>query len=139
MNTKHAESQKCVYLCGGINGLSDSECTDWREYAKKHLKFPTLDPMRRDYRGREMEPGIDKDIVRGDLEDIQQCSFVLANHPRPSTGTDMEIFAAHLMYKKSVVTVVPPDCVPSPWLTVNCTLLVRSLDAAINWINGFAK
>ena len=26
-----------VYLCGGINGLSDAECSDWREAAKAAL------------------------------------------------------------------------------------------------------
>ena len=46
---------KTLYLCGGINGLSDSDCTDWREFCKKQLEHThkILDPMRRDYRGRE--------------------------------------------------------------------------------------
>ena len=48
---------KTVYLCGGINGLSDEDCTDWREATKAELynHFNFLDPMRRDYRGREAE------------------------------------------------------------------------------------
>ena len=37
-----------VYLCGGINNLTDSECNDWRTKAKETLKHKTLDPMRRD-------------------------------------------------------------------------------------------
>jgi hypothetical protein len=41
-----------VYLCGPINGCTDSECIDWRAAAKKRLS-DTIDPMRRDYRGRE--------------------------------------------------------------------------------------
>jgi hypothetical protein len=42
-----------TYLCGGINELSDSACCDWRAVAKSLLRTETLDPMRRDYRGRE--------------------------------------------------------------------------------------
>jgi hypothetical protein len=46
---------KTIYLCGGINKLSDSEATDWREAAKARLsgRYTFLDPMRRDYRVRE--------------------------------------------------------------------------------------
>ena len=45
---------KTIYLCGGINKLSDSEATDWRQAAKDVLgrKYLFLDPMSRDYRGR---------------------------------------------------------------------------------------
>lgn len=73
-----------VYLCGGINGLSDADCRDWREVAKHRLRAETLDPMRRDYRGREDE-SVDE-IVAGDLEDIRASDFVLVNATRPSWG-----------------------------------------------------
>lgn len=33
-----------TYLCGGINGLSDAECRDWRAVAKELLKTDTLGP-----------------------------------------------------------------------------------------------
>ena len=47
---------RTVYLCGGINGLTDGECNDWRTMAKEQIKgHEFLDPMRRDYRGREAE------------------------------------------------------------------------------------
>jgi hypothetical protein len=67
-----------VYLCGPINGRSDDDCKGWREYAKERLP-DTLDPMARDYRGRELEPGIADVIVAGDEEDIAQvtcCSSI---------------------------------------------------------------
>lgn len=41
-----------VYLCGPINGCTDDQCKNWREAAKQVLS-DTVDPMRRDYRGRE--------------------------------------------------------------------------------------
>jgi len=41
-----------IYLAGGINGLSDQECREWREKAKGLLPgHAILDPMDRDYRG----------------------------------------------------------------------------------------
>jgi len=45
--------KKTTYLCGGINGLNDSQCKNWREEAKELLGTETLDPMRNDYRGIE--------------------------------------------------------------------------------------
>jgi hypothetical protein len=124
-----------VYLCGPINGCTDGEAKDWREYAKAHLRAETLDPMRRDYRGRELEPGIALEIVRGDEADLCACDYVLAWHPGPSTGTDMEIRAACREYKKCVCTVVPPEVRPSPWLVVHSDIIVNSIEAAIEWIN----
>ena len=40
-----------VYLCGPINGCTDTEAKNWREAVKEH--FPaSVDPMKRDYRGK---------------------------------------------------------------------------------------
>ena len=51
MNEFQIEELKSVYLCGGINTLSDSECKDWREQVKNELdgEFHFIDPMRNDY------------------------------------------------------------------------------------------
>lgn len=115
-----------VYLCGGINGLSDSECNDWREEAKRLLApLETLDPMRRDYRGIEDE-NVDA-IVKGDLQDIADSDFVLAMCTRPSWGTAMEVFHAHRAGKW--VAIVAPDPV-SPWLWAHCTERFESLEEA---------
>ena len=43
---------KTIYLCGPINGCTNSECLDWRESVKT-WGFKTLDPMRRDYRDKD--------------------------------------------------------------------------------------
>lgn len=121
-------SEPIVYLCGGINGLSDSECKDWREYAKSKLSR-TLDPMRRDYRGREAEC-VDE-IVNGDLEDIDASDVVLANCMRPSWGTAMEVFYAY-QAGKTVYIVAPKGC--SPWLMHHCTERFDTLDEALEAI-----
>lgn len=90
-----------VYLCGGINGLSDSACKDWRETAKAALAdYRILDPMRRDYRGREDESVTE--IIGGDKDDIDQSGVLLVNATRPSWGTAMEIMYAFPQGKRIV-------------------------------------
>lgn len=120
-----------VYLCGGINGLSDSDCTDWREYAKTRLLHGTLDPMRRDYRGKEDESV--SEIVKGDLDDIAECPTILVNATRPSWGTAMEIVYAFGLGKRIICWT--GDARISPWLRYHSTVLFPSLDECITWIN----
>lgn len=85
-----------IYLAGPIFGRSDADCGDWRERAKRLLapEFETLDPMVRDYRGREDEPGITAKIVEGDKADIDECHAVLVWFDKPSVGTAMEVLYA---------------------------------------------
>lgn len=120
-----------TYLCGGINGLSDADCRDWREVAKSLLKTETLDPMRRDYRGREDDSV--KEIVIGDLADINQSDYVLVNATRPSWGTAMELFYAASKCK-TVIAWVNPGPV-SPWLRYFSHEIHESLEGAIATIN----
>lgn len=121
-----------TYLCGGINGLSDADCRDWRESAKSLLHTGTLDPMRRDYRGREDESVLD--IVRGDYADIDASDFVLANVIRPSWGTAMEIHYAHSR-RIPVIGWTGDATRISPWLRYHCEALHPALGAAIEDIN----
>ena len=120
-----------TYLCGGINGLSDSDCRDWREVAKGLLKTETLDPMRRDYRGKEDEAV--NEIVFGDLEDITQCGFLLVNATRPSWGTAMEIVYGAIGERYIVAFV--GDSRVSPWLRFHCNEIVRTVEEAVAVIN----
>ena len=120
-----------IYLCGGINGLSDADCRDWREVAKSLLTGETLDPMRRDYRGREDE-SVDA-IVREDLEDIHASFYVLVNATRPSWGTAMEIAYAYTMRRPIVAFV--GEAPVSPWLRYHCGAIFKTLEEATAHIN----
>ena len=117
-----------VYLCGGIAGLSDDECRGWRQRAKDMLSpiCVTLDPMRRDYRGREASRF--KEVVEGDLSDIGRSDAVLANVCRPSWGTAMEIVIA----KRGGTPVVAFGAGdnPSPWLLYHAAQLAPGLPQA---------
>lgn len=125
-----------TYLCGGINGLTDAEATDWRTVAKDLLSTATLDPMRRDYRGKEDESV--NEIVSGDLEDIKRADFILVNAARPSWGTAMEIVYAHKERAKKIYSVVPKPPI-SPWLRFHSTEIFPSLEEAVAKINQEAE
>ena len=119
-----------VYLCGPINGCTDAEAKDWREAAK--LRLPdTLDPMRRDYRGKEDENV--NEIVEGDIQDIIDSDVLLVNAPAASWGTAMEIHEAFRL-KKVVIVVIPDGARISPWLRYHSTKIFHSYEHAYKWI-----
>lgn len=130
-----------TYLCGGINGLNDSDCRDWREIAKVLLKTETLDPMRRDYRGCEDDSV--EDIVKGDLKDIAECDFVLVNAVRPSWGTAMEIVYAFQQGKR--ITAFVGTSRISPWLRYHAFIwptveqAVGAINEDVRWNHTEAK
>lgn len=125
---------KKLYLAGPINGCSDSEANDWRTEVKEKLDglYEFTDPMRRDYRGRELEPGIALEIVQGDMKDIEESDVILAMCPKPSVGTSMEVFWAFYDLKKPVICVAPSPA--SPWLLTFSTAVYTNLMAAITYL-----
>lgn len=122
-----------VYLCGGINGLTDSDCNDWRQLAKDNLTQPTLDPMRRDYRGIEGDNV--EAIVQGDLEDIEAANVFLVNAVRPSWGTAMEIVYAYQQGKR-IHAFADHNKPISPWLRFHCTFIHPTIEVAVIAINN---
>ncbi len=122
-----------TYLCGPINGCTDEECNDWRTLAKQHLA-DTLDPMRRDYRGREDQ--CVEEIVTGDKADIDTCDALLVCYDKPSVGTSMEILYAW-QKQKLIVIVAGEDARISPWLRYHATRIVNSFEEACKIINSY--
>lgn len=124
-----------VYLAGAINGCTDAEAKDWRGYVMATYPGHTyLDPMTRDFRGRENEPGIDAEIVEGDIDDILDSDVLLVNYDKPSVGTSMEVFFARQV-SKHVVIVARPDTKLSPWLTYHAHAVVHSFAEAMKLID----
>jgi nucleoside 2-deoxyribosyltransferase len=121
-----------VYLAGPINGCSNEECKNWREYLKSELgEEHTLDPMRRDYRGIEMESV--NEIVEDDKADIDNSTHLIVNYDRPSVGTSMEILYAWER-KLPVIVVTSKDIRLSPWLVYHSIAIVYSFEDAINMV-----
>lgn len=124
--------KRAVYLCGAINGRTDEECVDWRERAKVLLRCPTVDPMARDFRGREREEV--SAIIENDKADIDACDFLLVNYAGPSVGTSMEILYAWER-GKAVIMVASPAVELSPWLLYHKHKLFFNLEDAAAYIN----
>lgn len=123
---------KTVYLCGPIDGCTDAECKDWREYAK--IRLPkTLDPMRRDYRSREDD--CTAEIVELDKIDVLKSDVLLVNFDKPSVGTSMEVLYAW-QYGKTIVTVCVPGQPISPWMKYHSHAICYSFNEAIEYIQS---
>jgi len=128
-----------VYLCGPINGCTDTEAKDWREAAKKdHPEHTYIDPMRNDYRGRENEPGIDALIVEADKQDIIDSEVVLVNYDKPSVGTSMEVLFAWEQ-ARDIVVVAKEGTIISPWLKYHADTIVPTFARAFAYINELSK
>lgn len=111
-----------VYLCGPINGCSDSEANDWRLQVK-YMGFNSIDPMRRDYRGTEQENY--REIIDLDKKDIRFCDVVVARFVKPSVGTSMEILYAW-EHEKYIIVWADPETIISPWLRYHSSCIVTS-------------
>lgn len=119
-----------LYLCGPINGCTDSECNDWRSFVKERWDGGTIDPMRRDYRGRE-DSCVDE-IVELDKIDVTNSDIILVNYDKPSVGTSMEVLYA-FERGKLVVVVARSDTSISPWLRYHSHKIFRSFDDALQF------
>ena len=113
----------------------EGEARQWREEAKRILgeKFFLLDPMRRNFKDREVDSA--NEIVRFDLQDVEDADFILVNYNKASIGTAMEIFHASHNMGKFIVGFSPfefKEC--SPWMVKYCTKILPSLEDAAEYI-----
>ena len=132
MNRKDART---IYLSGPIMDAAADESKPWRQRAKERLagRFILLDPMRRDFRDREIDSA--NEIVEFDLQDVRDADILLVNYNKPSIGTSMEVFHASFNLGKFIIGFSPfsfKDC--SPWMVRFCTKILPSLEEAIQYI-----
>jgi nucleoside 2-deoxyribosyltransferase len=120
-----------IYLCGPINGCTDEECKDWREAVKARWPGETLDPMRRDYRGKEDQSV--NEIVEFDKIDVTNSDVILVNYDKPGVGTSMEVLYA-FERGKLVVVVAKEGVSISPWLRYHSHKILHSFEEAVVWI-----
>lgn len=123
-----------VYLSGPIMDEHAGQAREWRKRAKALLgkHFDILDPMRRNFRDREVDSS--NEIVEFDLQDVTTADIILVNYNRPSIGTSMEVFHASHNLRKFVVTFSPlsfKDC--SPWMIRYSTKILPSLEKACEY------
>jgi nucleoside 2-deoxyribosyltransferase len=124
-----------IYLCGPINGCTDDEAMTWRDWFKQQpedLCNPDellwVDPMKRDYRGRESEDY--REIVDLDKRDVREVDVLVVMYTQPSVGTSMEIFYAWTI-GKPVIVINESNKPISPWLRYHATAIVRTKELAL--------
>jgi len=127
---------KKIYLCGPIMDETEGVARTWRELALAKLSpnFIMLDPMRRDFKDREVDSA--NEIVEFDLQDVREADIILVNYNKASVGTSMEVFYAANDLGKFVVAFSPfefKDC--NPWMVRFCTKILPSLEDSIEYIN----
>ena len=83
--------------------------------------------MRRDFRGRT--EGRERELVEGDLADIDSCDAVLAAFTHPDEGTAMEAWYAHA--RGTPVIAYTGGSPPHPWTVYVATRVCCELDEAI--------
>jgi nucleoside 2-deoxyribosyltransferase len=86
-----------------------------------------VDPMRRDFRGRT--EGNERELVEGDLADIDGCAAVLAAFTSPDEGTAMEAWYAHGTGKR--VVVYTGGTPPHPWTVYVADAVHAELEDAV--------
>jgi nucleoside 2-deoxyribosyltransferase len=86
-----------------------------------------VDPMRRDFRGRT--EGRERELVEGDLADIDSCEAVLADFTHADEGTAMEAWYAHAAGKP--VVAYTGGAPAHPWTVYVAVRVCADLDQAV--------
>ena len=133
--------KKKIYLSGPIMDEHVDAAKTWRERAtaELHDQFIILDPMRRNFKDREVDSA--NEITEFDLQDVRDADILLVNYSKVSIGTSMEVFYAAHDLGKFIVAFSPFSFAAcSPWMVRFCTKILPSLDAATSYIlSHFAR
>ncbi|MBQ6923184.1 MAG: nucleoside 2-deoxyribosyltransferase [Kiritimatiellae bacterium] len=127
--------KKKIYLSGPIMDEHADAAKTWRERATAELRdqFVILDPMRRNFKDREVDSA--NEITEFDLQDVRDADILLVNYSKVSIGTSMEVFyAAHDLGKFIVAFSPYPYKECSPWMVRYCTKILPDIDTAIAYI-----
>jgi len=128
-------TKKKIYLSGPIMDEHVDTAKTWRERATAELRehFIILDPMRRNFKDREVDSA--NEITEFDLQDVRDADILLVNYSKVSIGTSMEVFyAAHDLGKFIVAFSPYPYKECSPWMVRYCTKILPNIDSAITYI-----
>lgn len=130
--------KKKIALEGGINGLTDDACTNWRDRVINELGgiFDFHNPMDFDCRGRERE--LEQDLVDFDEAGIASSDILLVNASTGGWGTAMAVQMG-FDRGKHIITIYSSTNPISPWLNNRSTKVCNNLDDAIFFLKYYAK
>ena len=117
-------SVKRVYLAG------PPYAEEYRRRAAELVRaigWVPVDPMQRDFRGRT--EGNEREIVEGDLAEIDSCDALLAAFTAPDEGTSMEAWYAHR--QGTFVVVYTGGEPPHPWTVYVADAIHVDLELAV--------
>ena len=120
---------KRVYLAG------PPYADEYRRRAEALVReagWEPVDPMRRDFRADTR--GHERELVEGDLADIDSCDAVLAAFTAPDEGTAMEAWYAHARGKP--VIAYTGGTPPHPWTVYVAAEVHADLEGAVAALSG---
>jgi nucleoside 2-deoxyribosyltransferase len=123
---------KRVYLAG------PPYADEYRRRAAELVRdsgWEPVDPMRRDFRGRTA--GHERELVEGDLADIDDCDAVLAAFTAPDEGTAMEAWYAHS--RGTPVVAYTGGTPPHPWTTYVARSAHAELEEAVRALESSTR
>ena len=131
-----------IYLGGSIHGLDWDSANGWREAVTETLEGhgqEVRNPLRNRVwhnpdEQRQFKPS---ELVHRDIRDISDADCLLVEYADPNSnycGTSMELWEAHNQ-GKFIVCMVGEREAWSPWLDFVATVIVRSWEEAILYIN----
>jgi nucleoside 2-deoxyribosyltransferase len=97
--------------------------------------WESVDPMRRDFRGHT--EGHEREIVEGDLADIDACDAVLADFTHADEGTAMEAWYAHA--HGTPVIVYTGGTPAHPWTVYVAAGVWADLEQAVAALDDIAR
>lgn len=111
-----------VYLSGPMNGRSDAEVHEWRDWFKQCDMFEWVDPSERDIRGKEHDAELALKIANEDYELVESCQALVVNTTMgPGWGTAGE---THWAWLAEMPVIAICKGTPSPhirrWATEIC-------------------
>jgi len=123
-----------VYLAGPISGCNDEQRRFWRRWVREHEpEFEVLDPT--DNLGDPAEDSYD--LIRRDLQAIEQSDGVLVNMWKESIGSAIGVVQARRHGK--VVVVADPNRLRNRMLDFYADAVVSSLSEAVRVLRNLLR
>lgn len=118
-----------IYLAGPMYACDDEETFDWREQITEQVEDNCVSPPRLPLEEYE-------EVVNGDLVHVHNADLIVAYAWKPSWGTGMELWEAHIR-GIPILLIWPFETTVHPWLHYISACIVHSVEAAIMAIEHY--
>lgn len=133
-----------VYLAGAMEGLTQSQMSEWRFQAARALKrvgVSCLDPCRRAAFHQQHDSNLSRRVVKMDLQDISKCEVILINlldrGPGKCWGTIAEM--AHSHTKNKIIITLIEEGYRHPFVEFYSTEIHHTMEDVIKAIIEYSR